>query len=135
MKNVILKKNTIISESHANIEMKETVLNIKIDKEYENIFNNSEFIFIIDISYSMRKFAKQIINQLIPKIIENLYYDEDKYFHLITFQNIVEYYKYKKIDFQQSTIKACGATNMEEVIDNLKMIKLDDENLINIITL
>ena len=135
MKNVILKKNTIISESHANIEMKETVLNIKIDKEYENIFNNSEFIFIIDISYSMRKFAKQIINQLIPKIIENLYYDEDKYFHLITFQNIVEYYKYKKIDFQQSTIKACGATNMEEVIDNLKMIKLDDEKLINIITL
>ena len=135
MKNVILKKNTIISESHANIEMKETVLNIKIDQEYENIFNNSEFIFIIDISYSMRKFAKQIINQLIPKIIENLYYDEDKYFHLITFQNIVEYYKYKKIDFQQSTIKACGATNMEEVIDNLKMIKLDDEKLINIITL
>ena len=135
MKNVILKKNTIISESHANIEMKETVLNIKIDQEYENIFNNSEFIFIIDISYSMRKFAKQIINQLIPKIIENLYYDEDKYFHLITFQNIVEYYKYKKIDFQQSKIKACGATNMEEVIDNLKMIKLDDEKLINIITL
>ena len=135
MKNVILKKNTIISESHANIEMKETVLNIKIDQEYENIFNNSEFIFIIDISYSMRQFAKQIINQLIPKIIENLYYDEDKYFHLITFQNIVEYYKYKKIDFQQSTIKACGATNMEEVIDNLKMIKLDDEKLINIITL
>ena len=135
MKNVILKKNTIISESHANIEMKETVLNIKIDQEYENIFNNSEFIFIIDISYSMREFAKQIINQLIPKIIENLYYDEDKYFHLITFQNIVEYYKYKKIDFQQSKIKACGATNMEEVIDNLKMIKLDDEKLINIITL
>ena len=135
MKNVILKKNTIISESHANIEMKETVLNIKIDQEYENIFNNSEFIFIIDISYSMRKFAKQIINQLIPKIIENLYYDEDKYFHLITFQNIVEYYKYKKIDFQLSKIEACGATNMEEVIDNLKMIKLDDEKLINIITL
>ena len=137
MSNQSNKKNTIIIESHANIGMNETVLNIKIDQEYENTLNNSEFIFIIDISYSMRGFAKQIINELIPKVIDNLFYDEDKIFHLITFQNIVEYFEYKKKDFQESKIEACGATNMKDVIYYLKKIfkRFEGHKIINIITL
>ena len=71
------------------------------------------------------------------EVIDNLFYDEDKIFHLITFKNIVEYFEYKKKDFQESKIEACGATNMKDVIYYLKKIfkRFEGHKIINIITL
>ena len=85
----------------------------------------------------MGTYVNQILTKVIPKVYEKLQYPDDKYFHLITFENKVTYYKMNKIDFMRSTITGDGGTEMSKVPNKLEEIlnKINSDVPINILTL
>ena len=119
-----------------NKGVKETLIKVKVDENAKTYLNN-EFIFILDISGSMGTYVNQILTKVIPKVYEKLQYPDDKYFHLITFENKVTYYKMNKIDFMRSTITGDGGTEMSKVPNKLEEIlnKINSDVPINILTL
>ena len=119
-----------------NKGVKETLIKVKVDENAKTYLNN-EFIFILDISGSMGTYVNQILTKVIPKVYEKLQYPDDKYFHLITFENKVTYYKMNKIDFMQSNISGDGGTEMSKVPNKLEEIlnKINSDVPINILTL
>ncbi len=119
-----------------NKGVKETLIKVKVDENAKTYLNN-EFIFILDISGSMGTYVNQILTKVIPKVYEKLQYPDDKYFHLITFENKVTYYKMNKIDFMQSNISGDGGTEMSKVPNKLEEIlnKINPDVPINILTL
>ena len=119
-----------------NKGVKETLIKVKVDENAKTYLNN-EFIFILDISGSMGTYVNQILTKVIPKVYEKLQYPDDKYFHLITFENKVTYYKMNKKDFMRSTITGDGGTEMSKVPNKLEEIlnKINSDVPINILTL
>ena len=119
-----------------NKGVKETLIKVKVDENAKTYLNN-EFIFILDISGSMGTYVNQILTKVIPKVYEKLQYPDNKYFHLITFENKVTYYKMNKIDFMRSTITGDGGTEMSKVPNKLEEIlnKINSDVPINILTL
>ncbi len=119
-----------------NKGVKETLIKVKVDENAKTYLNN-EFIFILDISGSMGTYVNQILTKVIPKVYEKLQYPDDKYLHLITFENKVTYYKMNKIDFMQSNISGDGGTEMSKVPNKLEEIlnKINPDVPINILTL
>ena len=119
-----------------NKGVKETLIKVKVDENAKTYLNN-EFIFILDISGSMGTYVNQILTKVIPKVYEKLQYPDDKYFHLITFENKVTYYKMNKIDFMRSTITGDGGTEMSKIPNKLEEIlnKINSDVPINILTL
>ena len=119
-----------------NKGVKETLIKVKVDENAKTYLNN-EFIFILDISGSMGTYVNQILTKVIPKVYEKLQYPDDKYLHLITFENKVTYYKMNKIDFMQSNISGDGGTEMSKVPNKLEEIlnKINSDVPINILTL
>ena len=85
----------------------------------------------------MGTYVNQILTKVIPKVYEKLQYPDDKYFHLITFENKVTYYKMNKKDFMRSTITGDGGTEMSKVPNKLEEIlnKINSDVPINILTL
>ena len=119
-----------------NKGVKETLIKVKVDENAKTYLNN-EFIFILDISGSMGSYVNQILTKVIPKVYEKLQYPDEKYLHLITFENKVTYYKMNKIDFMRSTITGDGGTEMSKVPNKLEEIlnKINPDVPINILTL
>ena len=119
-----------------NKGVKETLIKVKVDENAKTYLNN-EFIFILDISGSMGTYVNQILTKVIPKVYEKLQYPDDKYLHLITFENKVTYYKMNKKDFMRSTITGDGGTEMSKVPNKLEEIlnKINSDVPINILTL
>ena len=119
-----------------NKGVKETLIKVKVDENAKTYLNN-EFIFILDISGSMGSYVNQILTKVIPKVYEKLQYPDEKYLHLITFENKVTYYKMNKIDFMRSTITGDGGTEMSKVPNKLEEIlnKINSDVPINILTL
>ena len=119
-----------------NKGVKETLIKVKVDENAKTYLNN-EFIFILDISGSMGTYVNQILTKVIPKVYEKLQYPDEKYFHLITFENKVTYYKMNKKDFMRSTITGDGGTEMSKVPNKLEEIlnKINSDVPINILTL
>ena len=119
-----------------NKGVKETLIKVKVDENAKTYLNN-EFIFILDISGSMGTYVNQILTKVIPKVYEKLQYPDEKYLHLITFENKVTYYKMNKIDFMQSNISGDGGTEMSKVPNKLEEIlnKINSDVPINILTL
>ena len=119
-----------------NKGVKETLIKVKVDENAKTYLNN-EFIFILDISGSMGTYVNQILTKVIPKVYEKLQYPDEKYLHLITFENKVTYYKMNKKDFMRSTITGDGGTEMSKVPNKLEEIlnKINSDVPINILTL
>ena len=85
----------------------------------------------------MGTYVNQILTKVIPKVYEKLQYPDEKYLHLITFENKVTYYKMNKKDFMRSTITGDGGTEMSKVPNKLEEIlnKINSDVPINILTL
>ena len=79
-------ENDAFGISYDNQKIGETIVKIEISESKENI-NTSELIIILDISESMGNYVSQILNDMIPKALDKLNYDETKKCHLITFLN------------------------------------------------
>ena len=122
--------------SYENKKVGETIVKIEISESEENK-NIGEFIIIMDISESMGDYVHQIINNVIPKVLDKLNYDDKKYCHLITFSNESKVYHLTKKDFKTSGIKAYGNTQMLGVVQKLKDIieSINQDEFINILSI
>ena len=121
--------------SYENKIVGETIVKVEISESEEK--NTSEFIIIMDISESMGDYVPQIINNVIPKVLDKLNYDDKKYCHLITFSNESKVYHLTKKDFKTSGIKAYGNTQMLGVVQKLKDIieSINQDEFINILSI
>ena len=113
----------------------ETIVKVEISESEEK--NTSEFIIILDISESMGNYVSQILNNIIPKALDKLNYDETKLFYLITFSDESNVYHLTKKDFKSSGIKANGYTQMLGVVQKLKNIidSINEDEFINILSI
>ena len=66
--------------SYENKKVGETIVKIEISESEENK-NIGEFIIIMDISESMGDYVPQIINNVIPDVLDKLHYDDTKNCH------------------------------------------------------
>ena len=113
-------KNNASGISFENKVLSETVVKIEIEESEENK-NIGEFILILDTSESMGEYVPQILNEVMPKVLNNLNLSKKK-IHLITFSDTTKYYCVTKNDFKTIGIKASGYTQMLGVIPKLKEI-------------
>ncbi len=122
--------------SYENKKVGETIVKIEISESEENK-NIGEFIIIMDISESMGDYVPQIINKVIPDVLDKLHYDDKKNCHLITFSNESNIYHLTKKDFRKSGIKAYGHTQMLGVVQKLKGIieSINQDEFINILSI
>ena len=113
----------------------ETIVKVEISESEEK--NTSEFIIILDISESMGNYVSQILNNIIPKALDKLNYDETKLFYLITFSDESNVYHLTKKDFKSSGIKANGYTQMLGVVQKLRNIidSINEDEFINILSI
>ena len=124
--NAILYSNYSLNHSIATVNIK------RIKKEFEG-----EFIFIIDISQSMKEYIHQILNDIMPKVFENLNIDDKKIIHLLTFSNETTHYKLTKKEFEGIKIDKGESTQMLGVIKILEKLinSFNKETFINILVL
>ena len=122
--------------SYNNKIIGETIVKIEVSESKENT-NTSELIIILDISESMGNYVSQILNDMIPKALDKLNYDETKKCHLITFSNESKLYHLTKKEFKSIGIKANGFTQMLGVIQNLKQTinSINQDEFINILSI
>ena len=122
--------------SYKNKIIGETIVKIEVSESKENT-NTSELIIILDISESMGNYVSQILNDMIPKALDKLNYDETKKCHLITFSNESKLYHLTKKEFKSIGIKANGFTQMLGVIQNLKQTinSINSDEFINILSI
>ena len=133
-----IKQNNLIDNdafgiSYENQKLGETIVKIEISESEENK-NIGEFIIILDISESMGNYVTQILNDVIPKALDKLNYDETKKCHLITFSDESNIYHLTKKEFKSSGIKANGYTQMLGVLKKLKNIidSINEDEFTNI---
>ena len=113
---------TILNSScsyHENKGLNEYILDVNLDI---NDTKPPEFVFIIDVSGSMGRYANYFISKTIPAVLEGLHYEKDKKIHLITFNSDVTYYNVNSRELEQSPIQANGGTEMRRAIDVLDKI-------------
>ncbi len=136
-----IKQNNLIDNdafgiSYENQKLGETIVKIEISESEENK-NIGEFIIILDISESMGNYVTQILNDVIPKALDKLNYDETKKCHLITFSDESNIYHLTKKEFKSSGIKANGYTQMLGVVQKLRNIidSINEDEFINILSI
>ncbi len=82
-----------------------------------------ELILIVDRSGSMNYSYPILINKIIPYLLDKLKFPANKQTHFITFEDYVDYRKFKKSDFLNCTEPAPGAIEkMSEIFPELKKI-------------
>ena len=112
-------------EAYDNKGLDHTILKVEIKSnsgKRSNLSSNCEFIFVMDISGSMRNYVNEILTKVFPKVYDKLNFPENKTIHLLTFESRVNYYSYNKNDFKNSTIISRGLTYMSEIPVQLEKI-------------
>ena len=65
-------------------------------KEYSSKSNGIELIMIVGRSGSMGQYYTRIFTKVMPLVLENIHYPENKEVHFITFDSDIEYRKITK---------------------------------------
>ena len=94
-----------------------------------------EMIVILDISGSMGNNVNRIVTKILPSMLTNLNYPDDKVIHLVTFESTVNYQQTTKKQLEQSILHNVGGTNMQMIFDELNKIILTRQACFRILTL
>ena len=94
-----------------------------------------ETIVILDISGSMGSEVNRILTKILPNMLTQLNYPDDRIVHLITFESNVEYHQMTKTLLEKSTIEDRGGTSMEKVFIELSKIILSKQACFRILTI
>jgi hypothetical protein len=95
---------------------------VQIEKASNNQQDPSlvETIIILDRSGSMGSEVPRVINEIIPKSLTKLFYDNEQVIHIITFDNATEYFCETIKTFRTMEISSKGGTIMEPAIKKLQ---------------
>ena len=123
------------AEIYTNNSLNHSIVNIDI-KNNEKTFEG-EFIFVVDVSESMKGYIQQILNEIMPQVFNNLIFDDKKIIHLITFSNDSQYYKLTKKEFKHINVEQKVSTQMLGAVSKLEELinSFDKETFINLLVL
>ena len=99
------------------------VAETSIDQSKSGKNTDYELILIVDRSGSMSYSYPILINKIIPYLLDKLKFPKNKQTHFITFEDYVDYRKFKKSDFLNCKEPAPGAIEkMSDIFPELKKI-------------
>ena len=90
-----------------------------------------ETVVILDQSGSMEDSVDQVVNSVLPKFFELLYYDPEDVINLILFEDFAEVIKLKVKDFKDFEVISAGGTSMATAVDELEKLFKDFESSVN----
>ena len=105
-------------------------------KEYSSKSNGIELIMIVGRSGSMGQYYTRIFTKVMPLVLENIHYPENKEVQFITFDSDIEYRKITKDGFMHAqNEKPRGPTYMKGVFRELEKILVNENSAYRILTL